>query len=63
MSEQTSPKRCEARSPGGRSEDGRLPRKGTRCGNYEGHDGPHTVLIPTDAPWFTRLMKRLGEGR
>lgn len=22
-----------------------------RCGDWQGHDGPHTALIPTNAPW------------
>lgn len=47
------PERCTARSPGGGiTKDGKLPRKGKRCGNYVGHHGDHTVLQPTGAPWF-----------
>lgn len=44
--------RCPARSPGGLTPEGRNPRKGTQCGNYAGHGGAHTVLIPSNAPWF-----------
>lgn len=51
--------RCPHRSPGGVDLDGRLPRKGTRCGLWAGHDGPHTVLIPTGYPW-SDSRKRAG---
>jgi len=44
-------KRCPVRSPGGVTPDGRNPRKGTQCGLEAGHDGDHTVLIPTGYPW------------
>lgn len=27
---------------------------GSRCGNYAGHEGDHTRLIPTGAPWFPK---------
>lgn len=43
--------RCPARSPGGVTNDGTLPRKGAQCGLPEGHDGEHTSLVPTGAPW------------
>lgn len=46
--------RCEARSPGGSTDEGQLPAKGTQCGLPAGHDGEHCVLIPTGAPWFPR---------
>jgi hypothetical protein len=49
--------RCEARSPGGVTETGTLPRKGTQCGLERGHDGDHTVLIPSGYPWFGRATK------
>ncbi len=45
------PGRCPATSPGGSTNDGQLPRKGAQCGLPEGHDGEHSVLIPTGAPW------------
>lgn len=35
--------------------DGRCPsvsHQGIRCGQWEGHDGPHTALGPSDAPWM-----------
>jgi hypothetical protein len=35
--------------------EGRCPSvsdQGLRCGQAEGHDGPHTALGPSDAPWF-----------
>lgn len=41
------PERCSAKSPGGPES----PRKGTRCGLPEGHDGPHTILVPPQYPW------------
>lgn len=44
--------RCQARSPGGSTEDGQLPRKGTQCGLFAGHEGEHTIMIPSEAPWF-----------
>lgn len=44
--------RCPARSPGGVTPTGTLPRKGTQCGLERGHDGDHTILIETSAPWF-----------
>lgn len=43
--------RCPARSPGGVTKDGTLPR-GLQCGLPQGHVGEHTLLIPTGAPWF-----------
>ena len=46
------PQRCSVRSPGGSTEDGRLPREGTQCGLPAGHDGEHTALIPSGVPWF-----------
>ena len=53
--------RCPARSPGGVTKDGTLPRKGTQCGLWQGHDGDHTVLIPTGAPWWPQ-PKRVTHG-
>jgi len=44
-------KRCQSLSPGGMTKSGKLPKKGTQCGLEEGHDGLHTVLIPTGYPW------------
>lgn len=35
--------RCEARQSG----------TDWQCGLYKGHDGAHTVLIPSEAAWFT----------
>lgn len=35
----------------------RCPSRGLgdqQCGNYAGHPGAHTLLIPTGAPWFPR---------
>lgn len=50
--------RCEAvmpkRSP---DSEGNYDLAGTRCGMYAGHDGPHTVLIPTGAPWFSHGLE------
>lgn len=46
--------RCPARSPGGTTAIGTLPRAGAQCGLDEGHDGEHTVLISSGAPWFPR---------
>ena len=43
--------RCSAKSPGGTTDDGILPRKGSQCGLHAGHDGEHSVLVPSDAPW------------
>jgi hypothetical protein len=54
MKQTIGPERCPAKSPGGMTPDGVLPRKGTQCGNYKGHAGDHTVLIPTAAPWFPK---------
>jgi hypothetical protein len=55
-------KRCPAKSPGGMTPEGRLPRKGTRCGLDAGHDGDHTVLIPSGAPWWpTPRLKAIQE--
>lgn len=52
-------KRCPKRSPGGVTPSGTLPRKGTQCGLPAGHDGEHTILIPSGAPWFPKTkMKR-----
>jgi hypothetical protein len=36
------PKRCPEIGPDGYQ----------RCGDYDGHVGSHTLLIPSDAPWF-----------
>lgn len=47
------PTRCPATCPGGITPDGTLP-KGTQCGLPAGHDGDHTVLIPTSMPWFRK---------
>lgn len=30
---------------------------GMRCGLPEGHDGDHTLLIPSGAPWFPRAQE------
>jgi hypothetical protein len=49
---ETTRTRCPARSPGGVSPDGTLPRKGTQCGLDAGHDGDHTVLMKSSAPWW-----------
>lgn len=46
--------RCQGRSPGGSTSDGQLPTKGTQCGLEAGHDGEHSILIPSGAPWFPR---------
>jgi hypothetical protein len=46
--------RCPAMSPGGVTPEGTLPRPGTQCGLDAGHDGDHTVLIETGAPWWPR---------
>jgi hypothetical protein len=53
--------RCPAKSPGGVTPEGRLPRKGTQCGLWKGHDGEHTVLIPTGAPWWPKPKPRVVE--
>lgn len=43
--------RCPARMPA--SENPHHPHlHGLQCGDYAGHDGSHTLLIPTGAPWF-----------
>lgn len=44
--------RCPHRSPGGVTDEGTLPAEGKQCGLPAGHDGDHTVLIPTGMPWF-----------
>jgi hypothetical protein len=46
--------RCPATSAGGSTPDGQLPAKGTQCGLDAGHDGDHSILIPSGAPWFPR---------
>ena len=51
-------KRCQSLSPGGTTRKGQLPKKGTQCGLEEGHDGLHSVLIPTGYPWSpTRTVR------
>jgi hypothetical protein len=49
---ETTRTRCPARSPGGVAPDGTLPQKGTQCGLDAGHDGDHTVLMESGAPWW-----------
>lgn len=44
--------RCPYRSPGGITDEGTLPAEGKQCGLPAGHEGDHTVLIPTGMPWF-----------
>lgn len=50
-------RRCSAVSPWGK-----------RCGLYRGHDGQHTVLIPSGAPWWPKqpetaeVMAQLADG-
>ena len=40
------PGRCQSMHP---------TEAGWRCGLEEGHDGHHTVLVPSDAPWIKYL--------
>lgn len=49
--------RCDARSPGGVTDEGILPRKGLQCGLPKGHDGEHNALVPTGAPWAKSAAK------
>jgi hypothetical protein len=43
--------RCPARMPV--SENPEHPHlHNAQCGDYAGHDGTHTLLLPSGAPWF-----------
>ena len=54
----TTMERCEARSPGGITDYGQLPKKGVQCGLHKGHSGDHCVIIPTGYPWSYEAPKR-----
>ncbi len=50
-------KRCQARMPKQFPKDEPQPAvPGGQCGDYEGHGGDHTLLIPTNAPWFNAKL-------
>jgi hypothetical protein len=51
MRKETARKRCPARAPA--EYDGYpMAVPGGQCGDYAGHDGEHTLLHPSGAPWF-----------
>jgi len=50
--------RCDAKSPGGITEEGKLPKKGTQCGLQKGHDGDHCAIIPNGYPWSYKPARK-----
>ena len=55
------PARGERRAASGAVAVQRCPSRGLgdrQCGNYAGHAGAHTLLIPTGAPWFHEAHAR-----
>ncbi|SRR5580765_7880877 len=53
--QETEAARCSSRGPAPPS---------YRCGDWAGHTGAHTALIPTGAPWFPRhaAAQEVGDG-